>query len=220
MTREVTAITAITKELIWHLRQSHFMIKCENQTIKYHELQSFLAQHAHYSRRFTRYLCAVLSNLEDQEDFNQIFDNLCDEMGLKQDLTIPHSLLYREMIKKMGVDTTVSTTLETKQLIDAMQGYCRHPDPLYGVSAICLGAEAIVPELYFHIVNAFKAHKVKDNDLIFFTVHIHCDDDHAAALRRILEKILAQNPDSIIVVRQVAQDMIKHRIRFLDALLD
>ncbi|KGP64238.1 hypothetical protein EP47_04075 [Legionella norrlandica] len=214
------AIETITTELIQKLRQSRFIAKCANQSIQRSELDNFVAQHAHYSRRFTRYLCAVLSNLEDQENFNQLLDNLCDEMGLKQDSNVPHSRLYQDMMKKLNVDMSAPIRTETKQLIDTMLFYCRHPDAIYGVTAICLGAEAIVPELYSHIINGFKAHHIDNEDLEFFTVHIHCDDGHAETLRKVLQKILVKNPNKFIVIRKVADDIIKHRIRFLDALLD
>lgn len=213
-------ITTITEKMINQLRCARFIQKCIDQSITRGELDRFIVQHAYYARCFTRYLCAVLSNLEDLEDFNQLLKNLSEEMGLKHSAKVPHSLLYQNMMQKLKVDLSMPMQLATKQLIDAMFYYCRKANPIYGIAAICLGAEAIVPELYSHIVRGFNFYHIDNEDLEFLTIHIHCDDEHAETLRHILQKSLSRHAYYSRIIYKVGNEMINHRINFLDSLLD
>lgn len=215
-----TDLKSIETDIVLQLLKSRFIRKCANKGIALVELKKFIAQHAFYSYYFTRYICAVLSNLPNQDDFYYLMDNLWDELGLRDDAKVSHATLFQQMSKKLNVDMAVPVYPATQQMIDAMFTYCRNPDPIYGVTALCLGAEAIVPILYAYIVSGFKLHQINPNDLKFFTIHIECDHSHADMLRKILKSMLADYPEKYDIVRAVAFSMIKLRTEFLDALLD
>ena len=53
--------TRLTTKLLAH----PFLIRCELGQISMGELRNFLIQHGKYSRYFTRYLCALISNLTE-----------------------------------------------------------------------------------------------------------------------------------------------------------
>lgn len=54
----------ITDQYVERLRQHPFIQRCRNGTVTSRELHVFLAQHGKYSAYFTRYLCALIANLQ------------------------------------------------------------------------------------------------------------------------------------------------------------
>jgi pyrroloquinoline-quinone synthase len=89
-----------------------------------------------------------------------------------------------------------------------------------GLGALCLGAEGIVPYLYSAVVEGFLAAGESVDKLKFFTLHIACDDDHAATMYRIIDKELAKDPDAISDLHDGAAKLIQARAAFLDSLTD
>lgn len=181
----------LEKEWLENLDASPFLQRCREGRVTLEELESFAVQHFHYSRHFTRYLCALLSNIRNDGDRLHLVDNLVDEMGLGKTTATPHSQLYREMLAKLGwTPETHTPHPETVRLVETMLESCRNPNPLIGLGALCLGAEAIVPHIYQQIIAGFRANHVDDEKLLFFKLHVECDDDHARTMKEIIERDL------------------------------
>jgi pyrroloquinoline-quinone synthase len=131
---------------------------------------------------------------------------------------MPHAQIYREMMVKMGVVAESEPPLpSTSRLIDAMLENCRNPDPAVGLSALCLGAEAIVPHIYQQIVDGFRARGEPVENLDFFRLHIEEDDKHAQTMRRIIEK-MTQDFSKRDRIKETAKQILEARARFFDAL--
>jgi|GEM_PF-7063756 len=158
----------IKKEWFDLLGNTLFLSRCRNGQITRNELHTFVRQHQLYSRHFTRYLAALLCNMENDHDRQSLIINLFDEMGLGDAGSVPHSVLYRNMMYKMGVPLDDNPLPTTAKLIDAMFDCCRNPNLLVGLGALCLGAEGIVPAVYSMIINGFLSIGESTENLEFF----------------------------------------------------
>lgn len=206
-------------EWLEQLTSTPFLTQCQQGTISRAALHLFVKQHQLYSRRFTRYLAALLSTLDDNEDRFELTQNLFDEMGLGEPNAVSHPALYQNMMTKMSISSDEIAFPATQKLIDTMWQCCRAENYQVGLGALCLGAEALVPHLYSIIVNGFLATGEPLENLEFFTLHIHCDEQHSDTLCKIIDKELRKNPAAIIDLEYGAVKMIQARIDFFNGLL-
>jgi pyrroloquinoline quinone (PQQ) biosynthesis protein C len=199
------------------LEGTPFLTRCRAGRASRIELHAFVRQQYHYARHFTRYLCALLANLSDEGDRNELAHNLWEEMGFGHFGAVPHAQIYREMMARMGVrPETEGPRRATEELVDAMLDCCRDTDPLVGLGALCLGAEAIVPRLYRQIVQGFEGQGEPSENLEFFRIHIEEDDKHAETMRRIIDKALKANPEYREKLRAGALRVLSARARFFE----
>lgn len=212
-------LAQLKEEMIRQLSKHPFLTQCRCGEVSQDRLNTFLVQHGRYSRNFTRYICQLMVNLESNEDVLSIFDNLFEELGFGDVNELPHSQIYRSMLKNFGLDLETQQTLpSTQRLIDTMMNFCKQPQGVYGLAALCLGAEAIVPQLYSDIVIGFVELGVDMQQLNFFTLHIECDDGHADTMLAILARLIIAKPALFEVVRHAAFLTIQARLEFLDDL--
>ncbi len=205
-------------EWIASLDTTPFLEACRTGSVRKTDLEVFLTQQFFYARHFTRYLCALLSNVVNEEDRRELTENLVDETGLGKAGGVPHSLLYRNMLKEMGININNYSPLpETLALVQVMWESCRNPNPAVGLGALCLGAEAIVPHVYSQIVQGFLACGISRDSLNFFNIHIACDDEHAITMKHIIEREMT-SPEQILVLRCAAARVIAARSRFFRAI--
>lgn len=200
------------------LDQTRFLSRCRSGEISREELQVFLRQHQIYSRCFTRYLAALLTNIDNDDHRFELTRNLFDEMGLGEAGDIPHSQLYREMMHSMGVMPDQTPLPGTRHLMDTMYECCKSPSHMVGLGALCLGAEGIVPHIYRQIVEGFLAVGESLSNLLFFTLHIECDDNHAATMYKIIDQDLQKHPAAEIDLNYGAEKLIRARIGFFEGL--
>ena len=195
-----------------------FLSRCRSGQVTIAELKEYLVQQYFYSRHFTRYLCALLSNMSDEEDRQALTENLVDEAGLGEVKGIPHSRIYRSMLDSFGLEPKVSKPLpETESLVKLMLLSCRDSDGAVGLGALCIGAEAIVPHLYGQIVKGFEANGFTKEQLHFFYLHMECDDEHSATMQKIILNRFADEV-SLTKLGTSAQNLIKARTLFFEAL--
>ncbi|MET3134814.1 pyrroloquinoline-quinone synthase [Oxalobacteraceae bacterium GrIS 1.11] len=220
LVRTPPSLNAITKEFADRLLAHPFLVRCAEGTITRRELDNFLIQQGKYSQYFTRYLCALISNLEDGRDVQRLAENLSEELGYGDDSRTPHSHIYAAMIADLGLNGEhASTLLETQALIDSMFMLCRQPGGVPGLAAMCLGAEAIVPSLYSCILKGFVSQGIDVARLNFFTIHIECDDEHAQTMFDMLAERIAQSSSNYVSALQAGEIAINARLRMLDALI-
>lgn len=197
------------------VRQHPFARRCASGRVTLGALKTFLAQQGKYGSFFTRYLCALISNLEDVDDVMRLAQNLSEELGFGADGQEPHSLMYARMLGDFGIDLKRAPTLPgTQGLINTMFDYCRHKNPAYGLAALCLGAEAIVPQLYRDLMQGFIARGVPAERLEFFRIHIECDDGHGEIMRDILARMIDQEPRHCDAVFEASSKLIEARLSF------
>ena len=199
------------------LRATSFLSRCRTGIVSRRELELFLKQHHYYSQHFTRYLCALISNLRNEHDRQELTKNLFDEMGLFTGVS--HAEIYRRMLLTiLPAGNDVAVFPATQALIDTMLECCRNARPMVGLGALCLGAEAIVPEVYSTILNGFDAvHEPREN-LHFFTIHINDDDEHARTMRNIILRELSNNSRSRHDLEYGAARAFDARVEFFEAI--
>ena len=115
-------------EFTGRLLRHPFLARCSEGRATMDELRSYLVQQGKYSRYFTRYLCALMSSLEDGGDVLHLAENLAEELGFCEDDGTPHSRLYTQMLANFGIDLDKQPIQpETQNLIDTMFMLCRQP---------------------------------------------------------------------------------------------
>lgn len=181
-------------------------------------LQELLAQHHHYAQYFTRFLCALISNLPEIEDVKVLVQNLVEELGADQPDGVSHAQLFLRSLQAVAVVPHSRVPLgATKELTAAMFHYCRSPDPLEGLAAMCLGAEAIVPLIYRPIITAMNSLGISEMGRRFFDLHVAEDEGHALAMLQIMIRLIDGDRQREARVTAVGKAMIARRVQFLDA---
>lgn len=206
--------------LITELERHSFLRLCHSGKATLPLLRAFLVQHSYYSEKFTRYLCALMSHLPNADDVRALAVNLVEETGLDRADAVTHAELYRRCLAEVGVTPYSQPMLpETGALIDSMFNYCRAHDPLEGLAALCLGAEAIVPTLYGGILKGLRKAGFNDHQLYFFVLHVSEDEAHALVMRDIINRLLKERPHRRAKVLAISEDMVRIRMAMLDAVL-
>jgi pyrroloquinoline quinone (PQQ) biosynthesis protein C len=99
-----------------------------------------------------------------------------------------------------------------------MLHHCKNPNPSYGLGAICLGAEALVPALYTDIISGFTACGVEAKDIDFFRIHVECDDGHAETLRDLMVNIAADDTEQVGIMLQTGRALADARFDFFSGI--
>jgi pyrroloquinoline quinone (PQQ) biosynthesis protein C len=217
-----TELETSSAELIARVLRHPFLVACGDGTVTLDQLRSFLVQHGKYSRYFTRYLCALISQLDEGDDVLRLAENLTEELGCGADgeKRTPHSRIYSDMLKDFDIDLAAyPVNPETQNLIDTMFMLCRQPLGTAGLGAMCLGAEGLVPAMYARIIEGFQRRNVELRRLEFFSIHIECDDDHAATMYEILARQTKNSPSCRITALNAGDIAVSARLRFFDALM-
>ncbi len=206
--------------LVDRVRSHPFLVRCRAGEATLPELKLFLVQQGLYSAYFTRYLCALMANLPDNELVLELAENLCEELGLTEDSPTPHSHMYRQMLQSLGLSLDGAKPLVgTRRLIDAMFDHCRDAKVARGLGALCLGAEALVPGVYSDLLAGFSAHGVPASDLEFFRVHVECDDGHAETMRDIMVDLVRRDPEQAPLMLAGGKALVDARLDFFDSIV-
>jgi pyrroloquinoline quinone (PQQ) biosynthesis protein C len=199
-----------------------FLTGCADGRTTLKQLRAFLVQHGKYARYFTRYLCALMSQLDEGDDVLRLAENLAEELGFGSDteMRLPHSRIYANMLRDFDLELDAHpVTPETHNLIETMLMLCRQPHGSTGLGAMYLGAEALVPVVYARLLEGFRHCGIDTKRLEFFTIHIECDDDHAATMQEILARLTEATPSSRITALNAGDIAVSARLRFFDALM-
>jgi pyrroloquinoline-quinone synthase len=199
-----------------------FLLNCRSGQISLDALRCFLVQHGKYASYFTRYLCALISQLEHAPDVLHLAENLAEELGFgDKESGPPHSQIYASLLRRFDLSTDALPTFpETENQIRTTFMLCRQPEGIAGLGALCLGAEAIVPTIYSAVVQGFRHHGIADKDLDFFKIHIECDDGHAETMYQILGTLTENAPDKLMYAIQAGDIAIQTRLRVYDAIMN
>lgn len=190
----------------------------QDGTASFAMLKKLLAQHSHYSRHFTRYLCALLGQFEDARSIRALLTNLREEMGVDDDGQETHAEMFQRTLRVVGVDPNQEISLpDTLALKTSMLGYCKDPDPVCGLAAMCLGAEAIVPLIYGPILEGLRHFGFGEEATEFFRLHIEEDEGHAITMLRMMETLVRDDPARGQLSIDVGRKMIRQRVKMLDA---
>lgn len=206
-------------KLAQRIQQSGFLTRCRRGEVSVEEFKVFLVQQGIYSSYFTRYLCALMANLPSGAQVQALAENLCEELGLTEDSATPHSVIYRDMLKDFGLTLEGERPLlGTRRLIDTMFDHCRDVNAARGLGALCLGAEALVPIVYTDLLAGFAGAGVPPEAVVFFNIHVECDDGHAETLRDIMVEVARSQPDQLALMLSAGEALVDARLAFFDSI--
>ncbi|PRC94280.1 iron-containing redox enzyme family protein [Solimicrobium silvestre] len=182
-------------------------------------LKTLLVQHSHYSRNFTRYLCSLLGQLTEASDIMALLENLREEMGVDGMGDMTHAEMFQRTLRIVGVTPDEHAALPaTTAMVQTMMGYCQSNDPLAGLAAMCLGAEAIVPLVYRPILQALQHFGYGKDATEFFRLHIEEDEDHAITMLNILRRLTLDKPERRELAIQIGRELIGKRVAMFDSI--
>jgi len=219
MDGQVARLEAAKKLLIEMTGSHSFLVRCRQGTVSLDELRLYLVQQGLYDQYFTRYLCAMMSNLPSNEAVQTLAGNLLRELGLAPNRPKPRHVMYREMLERCSLALDGAEALPaTRQLIDTMFKACRDLNPASGLGAICLGSESLMPAIYRDIMAGLAAHGAQPDDVEFFRVHAESDEAHAQTFSALMAEVLSGRPDRTDKMLLVGQQLVSGRLDFFSAI--
>lgn len=156
-------------------------------------LRDYAHQYSFYSEWFTRYLRGVIDNTDNIACRQTLSENMQDEQGESGSEKLedrPHTEIFARFKELVGVsddyqaDNPPCTTVLLWR--DLFLQKCQSPIKGVGISAIGLGTEYIIPDIYPYIINAIEKHtELGQEASLFFRLHVECDEEHAASVIRL-----------------------------------
>ena len=182
-------------------------------------IKTFAEQYYLFSRWFTRYLAAVVSNIPYEEARGPLVQNLWDEIGLDRSEG-SHPNLFRRFVEAAGVDMESLEETDalpcTRAFIDEHLFICRVGHYLESMGALGPGTEAVVPYFYKPIFKGLKkSGKFGKDDLFFFEAHIALDVEHGKNMERAIkpyanteegQQLITRGAKKILDIRTVLWD--------------
>lgn len=199
-----------------------------------------LSEYYHYSHQFTRYLTAVMANLEAPKSRSALVANAADESGhmppeeaaelLRNGIDpehakAPHPELFRRFLRAIGAKPEEilrrKPYVATMAWVEAFRGLCMFGGEIQGVGALGIGTEGIVAVMYRKILRgiAIAWPNMAPRDKVFFELHALIDDDHADTLRGIALDF-ADSPEGRRELAVGAYRALVIRASFFDEMMD
>jgi pyrroloquinoline-quinone synthase len=200
-----------------------FLARCRGAALTLPEVQVLAVQMYKFSKEFNRILASILAGCPDEAAQFVIVENLFDEMG-QGDRTLVHPELFRRFTRAIGISDAVlaatPTDPETQGMIDTYLGLSQEYGYVSALGAVCFASEGIVNALYTQIYHGIRdCGLVLDAaDLMFFEVHIHVDDSHAANLATLIEPRLTTE-DQVVEMQRAISAAMDARVQFFDGIL-
>jgi pyrroloquinoline-quinone synthase len=199
-----------------------FLARCGNAELTLPEVQVLAVQMYKFSKEFNRILASILACCPDEAAQFVIVENLFDEMG-QGDRTMVHPELFRRFTRAIGISdaelAAMPTQPETQLMIDTYLGLSEEYGYLSALGAVCFASEGIVHALYTQIYHGIRdSGPIDPAALIFFDVHIHVDDSHAANLADLIEPRL-QSEAQVVAIQQAIGAAMDARVHFFDGIL-
>ncbi len=168
------------KHSIW---RNDLLVACENGNLSKSDLQYLFSQYYYYSKNFTKLIAIAL--LKNDDDFHRakLSANLWEESG-ELDIEKRHAEIFRKfLINSLGIKLDqIEVESYTELFFKEYLELCLHSKPYECFAMLAFGTEGIVSRLYSIFKKGLLNAGFKDEELLFFNLHIECDDDHALTI--------------------------------------
>jgi pyrroloquinoline quinone (PQQ) biosynthesis protein C len=189
-------------------------------------IRDYCHQYYFYSAQFPAYLEGVIAGLQSPAHRKVLIDNLEEERGhgaAANPEHVPHTELFQRFRRAAGVSPeyeaaapACATALVWR---DLFLQKCHSRQPGVGLGAIGIATEMMVSTIYRYLQRAVSAHTtMQPDDYIFLTLHLDCDDGHAADLKQISIE-LADRPEAREALRFGVLSSLNLRNGFWDVML-
>jgi quercetin dioxygenase-like cupin family protein/pyrroloquinoline quinone (PQQ) biosynthesis protein C len=176
-------------------------------------------QYALYSSNFTRFLSAAMANCPSDYYRARLAQNLWEEGGM-QDPQHRHAEIFRTFLREgLALDEACPPEPFTEHYVEQVLSHCLSVSPAFASAFLSLGTEATVPRLYGMFREGLLRAEVAERHLRFFSLHMECDDEHAATLLELMRSY-AGEPDWRVQVHEGMRRALDLRLAFFDRLYE
>lgn len=166
---------------LWH---NPLLKACGSKKLTLEDCRFLFSQYYYFSKNFTQLLGAALMNSDHDEHRALLVENLWEESG-EQALENRHSEIYKRFLHSgLKIENVGRIEFEpfTKLFVHEYLALCQRSEADSCAAILAFATEAIVPRLYQVFKKALLGVGLTENELLFFNIHIECDDAHAATL--------------------------------------
>jgi pyrroloquinoline quinone (PQQ) biosynthesis protein C len=235
--RPAAFVAELAREALAHRAVTHPYLAdlaCDRLPDPRWALADFARHYLGYSRAFPRYLCALISRLDDPRQRQGLFANLTEEAGVYADAElaelaalgvrpewiegVPHPALFCRFARALGVDPDEREIPEADEVAcwrELFLAVLSHGSPAEAVGALGLGTENIVSTIYRPFVLALSRLDLDPRDTVFFPLHTAVDDHHQATLQAIAAAF-AHTPEGRVGLRRGMLKALSLRTAFWD----
>jgi pyrroloquinoline quinone (PQQ) biosynthesis protein C/mannose-6-phosphate isomerase-like protein (cupin superfamily) len=156
---------------------------CSQGEFDIEDYRFIFSQYYYYSKSFTKLLSACMVNCDNDYYRSMLSANLWEEGG-GLEIDKRHSELYRRFLKnhlQININD-INFEVYTEYYFNKYLDLCLNQGPIVSAAALSFGTEGIVSRLYTTFYQGLKNIGFNDEQLIFFSLHIECDDEHAETL--------------------------------------
>lgn len=224
-TAQISAVDAELKELerfqaqhpIWDCR---FIRACRSGMITRDDFKHVFSQYYRYSKNFTRYLTALMTNCESDYFRSRLSENLWEEGGGAEPEK-RHAELFRRFLSD-ALDVNPND-IQYQGFADVFfhqyLDFCRNSSALAGSAFLSLGTEGAISRLYGYFCEGLLKAGIPEEQLLFFRLHMECDDEHAITLAELMRSY-SNAPGWFDQCKEAIDHALNIRRQFLDDVLD
>ncbi len=193
---------------------------CRAGLLTKEDFKHIFAQYYRYSKNFTRYLTALMTNCENDYYRSQLSANLWEEGG-GADTDVRHAELFRRFLRdSLGVEPDcIEYQSFANDFFHQYLDYCRNSSVVAGSAFLSLGTEGAISRLYGYFCEGLLKAGIPEEQLKFFRLHMECDDEHAITLARLMQSHSSE-PGWLDQCRAAIDHALNLRRRFMDDALD
>lgn len=175
---------------IWDCR---FIRACRAGLLTKEDFRHVFSQCYKYSKNFTRYLTALMTNCESDYFRSRLSENLWEEGGGAEP-DQRHAELFRRFLRRaLQVDPdTIEYQSFANDFFHQYLDFCRNSSALAGSAFLSLGTEGAVARLYGFFCEGLLKAGIAEEELLFFRLHMECDDEHAITLAELMRSFASE----------------------------
>lgn len=193
---------------------------CRAGLLTREDFKHIFCQYYRYSKNFTRYLTALMTNCENDYYRSRLSENLWEEGGGAEP-DKRHAELFRRFLREALESDPDAIEYQSfaNDFFHQYLDFCRNSSALAGSAFLSLGTEAAISRLYGYFCEGLLKAGVAEEQLHFFRLHMECDDEHAITLAELMQ-YYSSEPGWFEQCKAAINHALNLRRRFLDDALD
>lgn len=202
---------------IWDCR---LIRACRAGFLAREDFKHFFSQYYRYSRNFTRYLTALMTNCESDYYRSRLGENLWEEGGGAEPDKRHAELFRRFLSQALNVDLdAIQYQSFANDFFHQYLDFSRNSSALAGSAFLSLGTEGAISRLYGYFCEGLLKAGVPEEQLLFFRLHMECDDEHAITLAELMRSFSGE-PGWLEQCKAAIDHALNIRRQFLDDAFD